>query len=65
MKQIKNGGLWNSIGCLRYAESFSEPQSIRRRARQVAVLIIPGITELEKFGIQINFFIHVYIFYNY
>ena len=45
MKQIKNGGLWSFFGCLRYAESFSEPQSIRRRlarashARQVAVLI--------------------------
>ena len=31
MKHIKNGGSWNSFGCLRYAESFSEPQSIRRR----------------------------------
>ena len=44
-KHIKNGGLWSSFGCLRYIESFSEPQSMRRRlarasrARQVAVLI--------------------------
>ena len=42
-KTHKNDVLWNSFGCLRYTESFSEPQSMRRRlaralrARQVTV----------------------------
>ena len=31
VKHIKNGVIWSSFGCLRYTESFSEPQSIRRR----------------------------------
>ena len=36
-KHIKNGGLWNSFGCLRYTKSFSEPQSMRR-GRRIKVL---------------------------